>query len=151
MKIVHKVSAGDTLEKIADKYNVNLNELVKINDLTSLSLDNINLIVIPQNESDFVVVKNLDKEFLYEVKKENSEILKKILKNKLIIADTSSNSNYEDGDKIIFKNSEYKKYTVRPLDNLNMIAKNFGVSTDYLIKINNLKTNKVFIGQQLIV
>ncbi len=53
----------------------------------------------------------------------------------------------------IFNNSndseKYDTYVVKSGDNLYKIAKNFGMSVEELIKLNNLKTTNLFVGQVL--
>lgn len=153
MKIIHKVNSGDTIDKIAERYNVNKNELIKINELQEGDkLHGVNSIIIPKNDSDFVVIKNLDKEFLFEVSTSNEQQLKQLLKEKFVVASTlNGRDNYEQGDKLIFKNSNHKSYVVKPLETLNLIAAKFDVTVDHLISVNNLKTSRVFIGQKIII
>ena len=43
----------------------------------------------------------------------------------------------------------YDTHIVKPLENLNSIAEKYCTSVDELKKINNLKTDKLFIGQIL--
>ncbi len=40
-------------------------------------------------------------------------------------------------------------YTVKPADTLDSIANDFEISKNMIIKLNNLKTDKLFIGQKL--
>lgn len=152
MKIIHKVSTGDSIEKIAEQYKVNPNELIKINELQDYSLQGVHNLIIPKHDSDFVVIKNLDKEFLFEVKTDNKQALNHLLKEKYVVASTINNNvEFEEGDKIIFKNSNHKSYVVKPLDTLQNIAKKFGVTKERLMEVNSLKSSRVFIGQKLIV
>lgn len=152
MKIIHKVSTGDSIEKIAEQYKVNPNELIKINELQGYSLQGVHHLIIPKHDSDFVVIKNLDKEFLFEVKTDNKQALNHLLKEKYVVASTINNNvEFEEGDKIIFKNSNHKSYVVKPLDTLQNIAKKFGVTEERLMEVNSLKSSRVFIGQKLIV
>ena len=40
-------------------------------------------------------------------------------------------------------------YTVKPTDTIDSIANDFGVSAESLIKVNNLRSSTLFIGQKL--
>ena len=57
--------------------------------------------------------------------------------------------NLNVGDVFIVNSSE--KYIVKPLDTFDNIAIKLGVSKEYLMRKNNLKTDKVFVGQILII
>lgn len=152
MKILHKVKGGDSLEKIALNYNCSVDEIVKINDLSSYNISHLDLIEIPENKSDFIVIKNENKEFLLEVNNQILPTIKEFLKDKVVIASSNIGaSEYEFGDKIIFKKVEGKTYTTKPLDTIKTIAKKFGVTQEQIIKNNNLKTSKLFIGQKIVI
>lgn len=59
------------------------------------------------------------------------------------------NKNIKIGDYIIVKNKDNVIYVVKPLDNFEKIAKEFGVTVSYIREKN--KIEKLFIGQQLII
>lgn len=150
MKVFHKVAFDDTLQKISDEYNCTVEELVKVNDLVSEDLKNVEMLEIPKESSKIVVVKNNDREVLLEVKPENLQAIDDLIKNKIVVAQ-SGKGEWEVGDKILFKNQSGRQYVARPLDTLQKIANKFGVSVESIVVKNNLKTNKIFIGQKLII
>ena len=52
---------------------------------------------------------------------------------------------YGDG----YKEPSYLIYTVKRGDNLYNIARSYGVSVDSIVKLNNLNSNSLSIGQKL--
>ncbi len=53
------------------------------------------------------------------------------------------------GDFALVEFNNGVEYVVKPLDTLQQIAKKFDVKKEDIIKINNLKSEKLFIGQIL--
>lgn len=148
MKILHQIEKGDTLESIALKYGCNIYELMKVNDLTSENLSKLTTLIIPQNKTDFAVIKNLDREILVEVDESNINDIMELTKTQSFISSCNNIKNLQAGDKIIFtKPKNY--YVVKPLQSLASVAKILGVSEEVLIEKNNLKSNKLFIGQKI--
>lgn len=148
MKVVHYVSKTDSVASVAKEYGCSEEELIKVNELKNFSLQGIVSLVIPQNDTNFIVVKNMDKEVLIEVDQNNLDRLSQLLKNKEF--ETSSvDGEFEEGDKIIVNYKNYKTHIVKPLQTLRQIANEFGVSMEYLVEKNALKTQRVFIGQKI--
>ncbi len=56
-------------------------------------------------------------------------------------------NNLTKGDIVIVKDINRIIHVVRPLENLESIAKKYNVSVEYLMEKNNI--NKIFIGQQI--
>lgn len=61
------------------------------------------------------------------------------------------NINFYNGEviKIIRKNST--KHVVKPMETLSIIALKYSVDVDKIIKINNLSSKRLFVGQTLII
>ena len=89
-KVLVQVKKGDTIQRIAQAYNVNTDSIIRNNP-------------------------NIE---LYE-----GEIVKIIRHN--------------------------NTHIVKPMQTLDLIAKLHGVTTDKLVKINNLKSTRLFVGQIL--
>ena len=79
-----------------------------------------------QGMDDIVVIKNAEYRSIKRVEVSTME------GNKKFVVETLTNS---------------EKYIVKPLDNLNSIAKKFNKSGEEIKSKNNLKTEKLFIGQ----
>ncbi len=149
MKILHKVLRGETLEQIAQTYGCNVMELMKVNDLTHENLNNVSILNIPKCESNFAVLKNFNKEVLVEVTSDNLNQLKQKCKEVNCELSCASVQQLQEGDKVILLNDQQKNYVVKPLDTLSQIARKFQLSEQELMQKNELKTNRLFIGQRL--
>ena len=160
------VKKGDTLYSIANRYDVLVNDLVKINNLSnnSLSIGQILKIpvsvIVPDSEYDTYIVKSGDT--LYSIGKRFG-----ISVDELIKINNLSNNSLSVGQVLrVLKNDndvlegkscygegyvpqQYETYTVKSGDSLYVIAKRYGVSVDDLIKLNNLSSNNLSIGQVL--
>ena len=165
--LLYEVVSGDTLYSISRKYDVDVQTIREINELNSNNLSIGSLLKIPidvnpgTGDYSTYIVKNGDT--LYSISKmfnmSVSEI--KSLNNLnsdslyigqvLRIVDNSVDSNFEGlscyGDN--FKEIEYVLYKVVSGDNLYSISRRFGVSVDDLIKLNNLNSNNLSIGDVL--
>lgn len=165
--LLYEVVSGDTLYSISRKYDVDVQTIREINNLSNNNLSIGSLLKIPidvnpgTGDYSTYIVKNGDT--LYSISKmfnmSVSEI--KSLNNLnsdslyigqvLRVVDNSVDTNFEGlscyGDN--FKEIEYVLYKVVSGDNLYSISRRFGVSVDDLIKINNLNSNNLSIGDVL--
>lgn len=107
-EIKHKVRQGETLSKIAKKYNVSIDAIKKANNLKGTALKPHQILVIPETKN----------------------------KKNLAHKKTSGESSY---------------YTVKKGDTLSSIAKKTGCTVAELKKWNNIPTNRLKIGQKIIV
>jgi len=112
--ITYTVRRGDSLYKIANAYNTTVDELIKLNNLTSTLLSIGQTLKINQASS---------------TTPENGQI----------------KECYGKG----YQEPTYETYTVKKGDSLYVIAKRYNTTVDNLIKLNNLKTNNLSIGQIL--
>ena len=152
------VKKGDSLWSIANKYNTNVNELKKLNNLTSNSLsigqklklpsnDNITEIPTPTpSTSNTYTVKKGDS--LYSIaKKYDTSVDKLKTTNNL----TSNNLSIGQVLKIPGTSTDLPNtHTVSKGETLYGIASKYGVSVDDIKKLNNLTTNTLSIGQVLL-
>ena len=145
----YTVKSGDTLWSIAKKYNISVEQLKKINNLSSnlLSVGQSILINeddnIPTKETTYIVKKG---DTLYSIaSKFNISVIKlkeiNNLKSNIIsvgqelIVNESNNTNNN------------KIYPVKKGDTLWSIANNYKINVDELKSFNNLETDSLSIGQ----
>lgn len=143
------VKSGDSLYSIAKKYNTTVDEIKKLNNLTSNSLSIGQILNIPLSEVVLVneyIVKSGDS--LYSIaNKYNTTV------NELKSLNNLSNNTLSIGqvlklpkvDEIVTVN----EYIVKSGDSLYSIAKKYNISVDELKSLNNLTSNMLSVGQKL--
>ncbi len=151
------VKSGDTLWSIAKKYGLSVDELKALNNLTSNSLSIGQVLKIKKDsetvspDEDTYIVKSGDT--LYGIARRfglSVDELKRInnlSSNTLSIGQVLkvSLSNGEG------ENEGIQYYIVQPGDNLYKIATMYGLTVDELKAANNLTSNLLSIGQNLII
>lgn len=143
------VKSGDTLYSIAKKYGLTVDELKKMNNLSSNTLSiNQKLLVgndmSTDNNYDVYVVKSGDT--LWGIaSKYNTSV------DKIKDINNLNSNNLSIGQKLLVpgNNLGTKKYIVKSGDTLYKIAQNNGTTVTELINLNNLKTTNLSIGQVL--
>lgn len=91
----------------------------------------------------------LAKEFLYRVK-ENDNILDLCMKFNTSKSNIIRNNNKIDlytGEWIKIKVNDYLSHFVKPMETVSKIAKQYNISIEKLKADNNLKENRLYIGQ----
>ena len=168
----YTVKKGDSLYSIANQYGTNINTLVSLNNLKSNNLSIGQKLLVPEKYNSQTTLPNYTN---YTVKKGDS--LYSIAKSfnvsiDTIIKDNSLNSNnLSIGQNLKIRTStpsigvveeecfgiEYNppsnistiNYTVKKGDSLYKIANQYNTSVSDLIRLNNLTTNNLSIGQVL--
>lgn len=147
--VYYTVSAGDTLYGIANKYDLSVDELKKINNLVTnnLSIGQKLLVggmeeVLENSEYDTYIVKNGDN--LYSIARKYGTTVDN-LKN---INNLSSNL-LSIGQKLLVPKNSLKTYVVKSGDTLYKIALDNNVGVTELINLNELTTTNLSIGQVL--
>lgn len=149
------VKKGDSLYSIANKYNTTVDELKRINNLTSnilsigqvlkLPSDKVSDVEKEENTISYTVQKG---DSLYSIARKYSTTIDKIkdlnnLTTNLLsigqVLQIPTDTNLET------------TYTVQKGDSLYSIAKKYDTTVDRLKQLNNLKSNLLSIGQILIV
>lgn len=100
-----------------------------------------NFVYVPNADSGVYVVGNFNKEKLISV--DNDDNISELKKQYNLKGDIQA------GDVFLVNNTE--KYVVQPLDTMEKICEKLGIDESYIIEKNNLKTDKLFIGQILMV
>lgn len=145
---VYTVKSGDTLYSIAKKYNLSVDELKKLNNLTSNNLSigqKLNVSSPNQEiETTYTVVKG---DTLYGIANkfgvsvDNLKNINNLKSNTLSIGQLL---------KIPGGANNKLTYTVKKGDTLYNIAKTYNTDVNTVKKLNNLTSNSLSIGQTLI-
>lgn len=159
--VTYIVRFGDTLEEIAKRYNIGIDQIKALNNLDNNELTIGQVLIIPAQESEEnndnyirYIVESGDS--LYRIaKKFNTTIdelkkLNNLTSNLLKIGQELIVGRRENNNSIINNNTnDYDTYIVLPEDNLYSIANKKGITINELKKINNLSSNMLQVGQQL--
>lgn len=149
------VKKGDSLYSIANKYNTTIDELKRINNLTSNTLSIGQVLKLPSDKSS-----NVEKEentISYTVQKGDSlySIARKYSTTIDKIKDLNNlTTNLLSIGQVLLIPTDTNletTYTVQKGDSLYSIAKKYDTTVDRLKQLNNLKSNLLSIGQILIV
>jgi len=148
------VKSGDTLYSIARKYNLTVNELKELNNLSSDFLTIGQRLLIVGGKEDNVVDDNVN---TYIVK--SGDTLYSIAREYNATVDELKRYNNLSGNllsigqvlKIPIKSEiqDYVLYTVKSGDNLYSISRNYNVTVDDIKDYNNLSGDLLSIGQIL--
>ena len=151
-KDVYTVKNGDTLYSIARKYNLTVDELKRLNKLTSNTLNIGQKLVVskelPDTEVTYTVVSG---DTLYgiankfKVSVDNLKLINNLKNNILSIGQVLKIPN-----STIVQDQSKLTYTVKNGDTLYNIARIYNTTVDEIKRLNNLSNNTLSIGQTLI-
>ncbi|MEG1142967.1 MAG: LysM peptidoglycan-binding domain-containing protein [Bacilli bacterium] len=145
------VQKGDSLWSIATKYNLSVNKLKEINNLTN------NILSVGQVLNTTATEEKLPEDYLlYTVKPGDSlysiALLYKTTVDTLMKINNLKNSNLSINQQIFLpKQMSEKKYIVKAGDTLSKIASLNNVSVTSLKKANNLTSDFISINQELVI
>ncbi len=152
--INYTVKSGDSLYKIANNYNTTVDEIKKLNNLTSNNLQINQVLKIPttsqQDTTSYInyTVKSGDslykiannyKTTVDEIKKLNNLTSNNLQINQVLKIPTTTNQGTQN----------YINYTVKSGDSLYKIANTYNTTVDEIKKLNNLTSNNLQINQVL--
>lgn len=153
----YTIKAGDTLYGIAKKFNVTVDDLKKVNNLTNNTLTVGNILTIPTGESEvteietpsigginYVVQKG---DNLYSIANKYGVTIDQIKET------NNLNSNLLQIGQILLipGTTNYANYTVKKGDSLYKIASTYGTTVAKLKAVNNLTTDFLSVGQELLI
>ena len=151
--LIYKVKKGDSLWNIAKEYNITVDTLKKINNLSSDKLIINQQLFIPK--SDNSSVKNTG-EINYVVQK-GDNLWTIANKYDTTISDIKKLNNLKTNTLQIGQvlkipgSTNYNTYTVKKGDSLWKIADKYGTTVNKLMTINNLDSTTLQIGQSLLI
>ena len=152
--INYTVKSGNSLYKIANNYNTTVDEIKKLNNLTSNNLQINQVLKIPTNSQqetkDYINYTVKSGDSLYKIANTYNTTIDAIKKiNNL----TSNNLQINQVLKIPTTSQQettsYINYTVKSGDSLYKIANNYNTTVDEIKKLNNLTSNNLQINQVL--
>jgi len=167
---MYTVKKGDNLYAISKKYLTTVNEIMKLNNLKTTSLTIGQILRIPEmytKEEDMYMpsytsytVKKGDN--LYSIAQKNNLDLNILMKDNALTNNIlkigqvlkiriPSGVTYEVEECFGNDYSGGQSYIVQKGDNLYSIARKFNTTVDLIKQKNNLKTNILSIGQQIII
>ena len=149
---IYTVVKGDTLSKIAKEFNTTVEEIKRLNNLTSDLLQIGQVLFIPitaitpiyetytvqKGDTLYGIAKK------YDITVEELKGLNNITSNNLYIGQQLKVPKLET-----IEEEEYEVYTVVKGDSLWLISQKYDISVDDLIEINNLETVNLQIGDKL--
>ena len=146
------VKKGDSLWKIANSYGISVDALKKANNLTSNNLDIGQRLLIPGTQKEETgttyVVKSGDS--LWKIANSYG-----ISVNELKSANNLTSDLLSIGQQLVIPSKNVGNtgttYVVKAGDSLWKIANNFGISVNELKSANNLTSDLLSIGQQLVI
>ena len=173
--ILYTVKKGDTLYSIATSNGITIDKLKQINDLKTNTLSIGQKIYIPNttNNSNFDTIGNdipSTQDITYIVQAGDSlysiankfnttvdrlKLINNLQSNtlvvgqKLVVLDNVTDNYGKSCYGTSYVEPSYETYTVKKGDSMYIIAKKYNTTVDNLIKLNNLKTNSLSIGQVL--
>ncbi|MDD4282915.1 MAG: LysM peptidoglycan-binding domain-containing protein, partial [Bacilli bacterium] len=157
---VYVVQSGDSLWSIARKLNVTVEELKAANNLTSNLLSVGQVLRIPQMEEppvsgEYVIYTVKAGDSLYAIARQYNTTVAELLSfNNL------STANLQVGQQILIPSEaavppveqpveDYLTYRVQAGDNLYAIARKYNTTATELMRINNLSSNLLSVGQEI--
>lgn len=144
------VKSGDTLWSIARKYNLSVNELKALNNLSNNVLSVGQRLIVGKESSNDYVVSAGDTLWAiarkFNVSVDDIKALNNLSSNNLSIGMVLKIPLYSNK-----QNEETNVYVVKSGDSLWSIARMFNSTVDEIKSLNGLKSNVLRIGQRLVV
>ena len=149
----YTVKKGDSLYSIAKKYNTTVEEIKRINNLSSNILNIGDVLELPSNnKAEIYIVKKGDS--LYKIANMYNTTVEKIkqinnLSNDLLSIGQELKIPNSDLDKNI--DEEFLIYIVKQGDSLYSIAKRYNTTINRLKQVNGIENNIIYKGQKILI
>lgn len=148
---IYIVQAGDSLWSISTRYGLTVDELKRMNNLTSNALSIGQRLVVkgsvpsqPVDENTYVVKSG---DSLYQIARSFGVTVDELMQYNNLTSNLLS-----IGQVLRIPSGEVQKvYTVKAGDNLYSIAREYNTSVSEIMRVNNLSSNLLSIGQKLII
>lgn len=149
---IYTVRPGDSLYKIANMYNISVDELKNMNNLTTNALSIGQVLKVPKREiteENSYIVKSGDS--LYKIAQNNNTTVGELMNlNNLKTTSLSIGQVLKlPNESNASTNTSSNLYTVKNGDSLYKIAQNNNTTVNELMKINNLNNTLLSVGQTL--
>ena len=162
----YTVQSGDTLYGISKQFGVSVDELQRINNLTSNMLSVGQVLKLPmQDKVEEIVMYTVQKgDSLYSIAKKFNITVDEIkslnnltsnnlfIGQQLMIKSATGDEPINPEEECIgtgYVEPQYIMYTVQRGDSLYTIARKYNTSVDNIKALNNLTNNNLTIGEQL--
>ena len=147
----YTVKRGDSLYSIAQRFGITVNELKNSNNLTSDTLVIGQQLIIPQSDvsGDLYQVQRGDT--LYNISRKLGVSVADLKRANSLTTDTLTPGQLLTIPTTSSDNQVTNTYIVQRGDSLWLIANNYNTTVDNLKSLNNLSSNLLTIGQELIV
>lgn len=151
------VQKGDTLYSISRRVNIPVEEIKRMNNLTSNTLSigqKLYFVEEPIKDNVYIVQKG---DTLYKIAKELETTVDKLKEINNLTSNTLSVGqeliipSIEEEEEEFIPGTEYDVYTIQKGDSLWAISRKYNISVPELIAMNNLDTLTLQIGDQLLV
>lgn len=139
MKEIYLLNKGDSVGKLQYELNTIKQFQVSNNKVLEHSF-----VTLEEGNDDIVVVRNYTPYIEYKMKK--NETLMDIMARGFEVGGASF---ADENDCLILSKPRSIRYVVQPLERLSDIANKFNMQKEYIMEINNLNTDKLFVGQIL--
>ncbi|HHB1265139.1 TPA: LysM peptidoglycan-binding domain-containing protein, partial [Vibrio cholerae] len=161
----HKVQRGESIGLIANQYGVSVDALKKANNLKSSTISVGQLLTIPASSAPNpvpvpVMANPVETETITHVVKTGDFLGKLATTYKVSVASIKKENNLKSDTLVLgqklkitvsLKDKPLRKHKVQRGEFLSKIADQYNVSVDSIRQANQLRTDQLLVGQQLII
>ncbi len=148
--VVYTIKSGDTLYNIARKYNLTVDDIIDYNDLSSTNLSIGQQLLIPainKEEDNIYIVKSGDS--LYSIASKYGISVTELKNYNNLTSNVLQIGQRLNIPVLEKESSSYLEYVVQRGDSLYSVANRYNTTVSDIMKVNNLSTNLLNIGQVL--